>query len=228
MRTQQQGQGIKALRRTHASFCLAGPQSPAVLPTFQGPTGKASLSARSSVASSFCTQFHEWFRRCPWLRSAAKPRLRSPPARSLPFLLIMASNILSSSSSLKERRGRQLSDSTPRTAAAVFKGGFCGAESGKPTLPLAPSPPRSSPLPVLVQAVDDGVPLLDDGHQLLHQHLLPHPVLLGPVLLCRAKPQGRTGNYTAEGALSFGDPRGEAPRGEAEAARAGALLYLAC
>lgn len=215
MRTQQQGQGIEALRRTHASCCVTGPHSPAVLPTSRGPTGKASLSARSSVASSFCTQFHEWFGRCPSLRSAAKPLLRNPDS-SLPFLLIMASNILSSSSSLKERGGDRSVIQPREQLLQCLKRIFCGAESGKPTLPLAPSPRHSSPLPVLVQAVDDGVPLLDDGHQLLHQHLLPHPVLLGPVLLCRAKARGRTGNYTAEGAQKFGargrDPRGEAPR----------------
>lgn len=68
---------------------------------------------------------------------------------------------------------------------------------------LFPSPPAHptphSPLPVLVQAVHNGVPLLNDGHQLLHQHLLPPSVLVGPVLLYPAKPQERTGNYMAEG-----------------------------
>lgn len=44
--------------------------------------------------------------------------------------------------------------------------------------------PATSPLPVLVQAVDDGVALLDEGHELLHQHLLSAPVLLRPVLFC--------------------------------------------
>lgn len=37
--------------------------------------------------------------------------------------------------------------------------------------------PAKSPLPVLVQAVDDGVALLDEGHELLHQHLLSAQVL---------------------------------------------------
>ena len=39
------------------------------------------------------------------------------------------------------------------------------------------------PLPVLVHAVDDVVPLLDDGDQLRHQLLLPRPVLLAPLFL---------------------------------------------
>lgn len=41
----------------------------------------------------------------------------------------------------------------------------------------------SEPLHVLVQAVDDLVPLVDDGHQLIHQLLLFVSVLLSPVTL---------------------------------------------
>lgn len=41
----------------------------------------------------------------------------------------------------------------------------------------------SGPLHVLVQAVDDLVPLVDDGHQLIHQLLLFVTVLLSPVTL---------------------------------------------
>lgn len=44
-------------------------------------------------------------------------------------------------------------------------------------------PPRSEPLHVLVQAADDQVPLVDDGHQLVQQLLLFVPVLLSPVAL---------------------------------------------
>lgn len=43
--------------------------------------------------------------------------------------------------------------------------------------------PRSEPLHVLVQAADDQVPLVDDGHQLVQQLLLFVPVLLSPVAL---------------------------------------------
>lgn len=41
----------------------------------------------------------------------------------------------------------------------------------------------SKPLHVLVQAADDQVPLVDDGHQLVQQLLLFVPVLLSPVAL---------------------------------------------
>lgn len=41
----------------------------------------------------------------------------------------------------------------------------------------------SEPLHVLVQAVDDLVPLVDDGHQLIHQLLVFVSVLLSPVTL---------------------------------------------
>lgn len=44
-------------------------------------------------------------------------------------------------------------------------------------------PPRSEPLHVLVQAADDQVPLVDDGHQLVQQLLVFVPVLLSPVAL---------------------------------------------
>lgn len=43
--------------------------------------------------------------------------------------------------------------------------------------------PCSEPLHVLVQAADDQVPLVDDGHQLVQQLLLFVPVLLSPVAL---------------------------------------------
>lgn len=53
-----------------------------------------------------------------------------------------------------------------------------------PRIPKEAPDPAPSPLPVLIQAVDDGVALLNEGHNLLHQHLLPAPVLLCPVLFC--------------------------------------------
>lgn len=46
-----------------------------------------------------------------------------------------------------------------------------------------------APLPVLVQAVDNGIALLDEGHKFLHQHLLSGPILLCPVLFCQGESQ---------------------------------------
>lgn len=47
-----------------------------------------------------------------------------------------------------------------------------------------------APLPVLVQAVDDGISLLDEGHEFLHQHCLSGPILVCPVLFCQRRKSG--------------------------------------
>lgn len=65
-----------------------------------------------------------------------------------------------------------------------------GSEGLIPKEALGALSPAKSPLPVLVQAVDDGVALLDEGHELLHQHLLSAPVLLCPVLFCSRRKAG--------------------------------------
>lgn len=51
--------------------------------------------------------------------------------------------------------------------------------------------PGVAPLPVLVQAVDNGIALFDEGHELLHQHLLSGPIIVCPVLLCQGENQGK-------------------------------------
>lgn len=59
------------------------------------------------------------------------------------------------------------------------------------------------PLQVLIQAADDLVPLIDDGHQLIHQPLLLSSVILSPVTLCgktsvlclKKKKQGTVRHY---------------------------------
>lgn len=65
-----------------------------------------------------------------------------------------------------------------------------GSEGFIPKEAPGTPPPAKSPLPVLIQAVDDGVALLDEGHELLHQHLLSAPVLLCPVLFCSRRKAG--------------------------------------
>lgn len=47
------------------------------------------------------------------------------------------------------------------------------------------------PLPVLIQAVDDGISLFNYGDQLLHQHLLPCPVLIRPLFLYSTREQNQ-------------------------------------
>lgn len=68
--------------------------------------------------------------------------------------------------------------------------GRAGLARSGPLLQGPPPSPATSPLPVLIQAVDDGVALLNEGHELPHQHLLSAPVLLCPVLFCPRRKVG--------------------------------------
>lgn len=66
---------------------------------------------------------------------------------------------------------------------AVRAGLACSRSLPQGTLGTALSP-AMLPLPILIHAVDNGIALLNEGHELMHQHLLSAPVLLCPVLLC--------------------------------------------